>query len=180
MPEYFQDHMPNNVCFGCGTQNPEGLQIKSYWQGEEAICVWRPEPRYRGWHKVVNGGILATVIDCHCMGTALAAAYRAEGRPMGSDPVYRYATGTITVRYLKPTPNDEPVTLRARVVSIEGRKTTVACDVLAGGGKTAEAEAIGIRVVEGGHAVDSHFHDPTPPAGAAARATEAAGSQADS
>ncbi len=163
MPEFFQTHMPNNLCFGCGTLNPEGLQIKSYWEGDEGVCIWNPDPKYRGWHNVVNGGILATVIDCHCMGTALAAAYRAEARPMGTEPIYRYATGTITVRYLKPTPSDRPVTLRAHILEIKGRKTTVACDVFADGEKTAEAEVIGIRVVEGDNATDPHFQDPDAP-----------------
>ena len=41
--KYFQDYMPGNVCFGCGTEHPEGLQIKSYWDGSVAICHWQPE-----------------------------------------------------------------------------------------------------------------------------------------
>ena len=68
---------------------------------------------------------------------------------MDSEPVYRYATGTLTVRYLKPTPNDRPITLRAQVVEAKGRKTRISCQVYADGEKTAEAEAIAIRVVEG-------------------------------
>ena len=149
MPEFFQDHMPDNVCFGCGTLNPDGLQIKSYWEGDEAVCLWRSQPKYHGWENVINGGILATLIDCHCMGTALAAAYRAEGRPMGSDPIYRYATGTITVRYLRPTPNDHPILLRAQVAEMSGRKAKLHCRVVVDGQITAEAQVVGIRVLEG-------------------------------
>jgi acyl-coenzyme A thioesterase PaaI-like protein len=155
--QFFQDFMPGNVCFGCGSENPEGLQIKSYWEGEEAVCVWNSEPKYHGWKTVINGGILATLIDCHCMGTATAYAYRAEGRPMDTEPVYRYATGTLTVRYLKPTPNDRPITLRARVVKAKGRKTRLSCQVYADGVRTAEAEAIAIRVVEGEPEMHSPF-----------------------
>jgi len=154
---YFQDFMPDNVCFGCGTENPDGLHIKSYWEGDEGVCIWHSQPKYHGWEKVINGGILATLIDCHCMGTALAAAYRAEGRPMGSEPVYRYATGTITVRYLKPTPNDCPITLRARVVETKGRKTTLACDVIVNGEITTQADVIAIRVLEGTPSKDGPF-----------------------
>jgi acyl-coenzyme A thioesterase PaaI-like protein len=154
---YIQDHMPGNVCFGCGTENPDGLQIKSYWEGEESICHWRSKKKHHGWPRVLNGGILATVIDCHCTGTALASAYRAEGRAYGSDPIYRYATGTLTVRYLKPTPNEIPITLRAQVVEMKGRKSTLTCQVYAEGIKTAEAEGIFIRVVEGDPAEDSPF-----------------------
>jgi acyl-coenzyme A thioesterase PaaI-like protein len=144
-----QDHMPNNVCFGCGTLNPDGLHIKSVMDGDECVAVWQSQEKYHGWENVINGGILATLIDCHSMATALGHAYQEEGRPIGSEPVYRYATGTITVRYLAPTPNDRPITLRARVESTSGRKTRITCDVYADGEKTAEADVIAIRVFEG-------------------------------
>ena len=157
MPDYFQDHMPGNICFGCGTLNPDGLQIKSFWEGDEGVCVWNPEPKYRGWENVTNGGVVATLIDCHTMGTALAAAYQAEGRPMGSEPIYRYATATISVRYLKPTPNDRPVTLRAKVIGASGRKTHLSCKVYVDGQVTAEAEVVGVRVLEGQAAEGSAF-----------------------
>jgi acyl-coenzyme A thioesterase PaaI-like protein len=147
--KYFQDYMRENVCFGCGINNPDGLQIKSYWDGDESVCIWNSETKYHGWENILNGGILATLIDCHCMDTAMAAAYREEGRALGTDPQYRYATAEITVRFLKPTPNDRPIELHARVVQIDGRKTTLKCEVIVGGVKTAEAEALGVRVLEG-------------------------------
>ena len=68
----------------------------------------------------MNGGIMATLIDCHCMGTAMADAYRRENRSLNTSPEYRYATGTLHVKYLKPTPNTE-VELRAKVVEVKGR-----------------------------------------------------------
>ena len=138
--------MPGNVCFGCGSQNPDGLQIKSYWEGDESVCIWESERKYEGWKNILNGGILATLIDCHCMGTAMAAAYRAENRNMDSKPEYRYATGTMTIKYLKPTPNDVPVEIRAIVEETKGRKTTLSCEVFSAGIKTAEASVIAILV----------------------------------
>jgi len=141
--------MPGNVCFGCGKENLEGLHIQSSWEGEDSVCVWNSETRYQGWVELMNGGILATLIDCHCMGTAMAAAYREEGRSLGSEPYYRYATGSIKVDYLKPTPNDRLITLRAQVVEISGRKTRLTCQVYADGEVTARAEVIAVRVFEG-------------------------------
>lgn len=145
----FQDYMPGNVCFGCGKENEKGLHIQSYWDGEESVCEWTSEPRYQGWPGIINGGVLATLIDCHCMGTAMAAAYREEGRELGSDPYYRYATASITVDYLKPTPNDRPVALRAQVMEIKGRKITLRCQVIANGDVTAKGKVVAVRVVEG-------------------------------
>jgi len=145
---YFQNYMPGNVCFGCGCGNHEGLQIKSFWDKEEAVCIWQPEEKYHGWANLLNGGILATLIDCHCMCTAMAAAYRQENRTLDSEPYYRYATGTLNVKYLKPTSNNHKIELRAQVTEIKSRKVTLKCDVFSQGLKTAEAEIIGIRVYD--------------------------------
>ncbi|MEO9475342.1 MAG: PaaI family thioesterase [Cyclobacteriaceae bacterium] len=145
--DYFQDHMPENVCFGCG-KNHEGLNIKSYWDGDEAVCCWDSEEKYHGWANLLNGGVLATLVDCHCMGTAMAHAYKIENRDLDSDPVYRYATGTLTVKYLKPTPNDKTVELRARIVEVKNRKTVLRCEVFSEGIQTAEADVVAIRVFD--------------------------------
>ena len=39
-----QDLIPNNLCFGCGADNNLGLHIKSYWQDDESVCIYQPEP----------------------------------------------------------------------------------------------------------------------------------------
>lgn len=153
-PDYFQDHMPENVCFGCG-QNHEGLQIKSYWEGEEAVCKWQSVEKYHGWSDLMNGGIMATLIDCHCMGTAMAYAYKMENRSLDSEPVYRYATGTLSVKYLKPTPNQE-VELRARVMEVKDRKTVLKCEFYSKEIKTAEAEVVAIRVYDSSKGSDAN------------------------
>src|SRR5690606_17913312 len=138
--KYFQDYMPGNVCFGCGNDNPDGLQIKSHWEGDTAVCHWQSETKYHGWANILNGGILATLIDCHCMSTEMAAAYRAENRELDSEPVYRYATGTLNIRYLKPTPNDKTIELRTSIREIKGKKVLMDCNVFSDGQQTATAE----------------------------------------
>ena len=146
--EVFQHFMPENVCFGCGIHNPHGLQIKSHWEGDLAICEWQPEEKYHGWADLLNGGIMATLIDCHCMCTAMADAYRREDRPLDSVPEYRYATGTLNIKYLKPTSIHHIVRLEARVLETKGRKTVLHCDFVSHGIKTAEAEVVAIRVYD--------------------------------
>lgn len=91
---------------------------------------------------------MATLIDCHCMGTAMADAYRRENRDLDSEPVYRYATGTLSVKYLKPTPNDQ-VELRAKIVEVKGRKTVLSCEFHSSSGEvTATADVVAIRVFD--------------------------------
>ncbi len=146
--DYFQDYMPGNVCFGCGIDNPQGLQIKSYWEEDESVCIWHSKEHYHGWASLLNGGVMATLVDCHCMCTAMAHAYKVENRTLDSEPHYKYATGTLSIKYLKPTANDHPVELRAIVREAKGRKTTIDCSIYSEGVLTATAEVIAIRVFD--------------------------------
>lgn len=145
--ECFQDYMPGNVCFGCGSDNPAGLHIHSYWEGDEAVCRWQPDDIHQGWQGVTCGGIIATLIDCHCMATAMATAIREEGRPLSSEPHYKFATGSMNIKYLKPTNNNSELELRAHVTEIKNsRKFTLACDLFVDGEKTAEASVVAFLV----------------------------------
>lgn len=142
----FQDLMKGNYCWGCGRDNEEGLQIKSRWQGDESVCVWQPRAPYIVPPRHVNGGVIATIMDCHCVCTAVADAYRSEGREIGSDPQIWYVTGSLNVTYLRPTPLSKPVTLRARVTQKNQRRTTVACSLISDGHECAQAEVVAVRV----------------------------------
>ncbi|HUW96592.1 MAG TPA: PaaI family thioesterase [Anaerolineae bacterium] len=98
---------------------------------------------------MVNGGIIATLIDCHSACTAMAAAYEAEGREIGSEPHIWCATASLQVAYLRPTPVGEPISLRARVAEMGERKIVVTCSVAAGGEECAQGEVVAVRVPPG-------------------------------
>lgn len=144
--DYIQDHMHGNVCFGCGKDNHEGLQIKSYFEDQLSICEWMPEEKHNGWKGVLCGGIMAVLIDCHCICTAIAHAHKLESLPLESNKYITYATGTMTIKYLKPAYNDQPVVLKAYIKEVKGRKIVVGCDAFTDGIKTTEAEVIAIRI----------------------------------
>ena len=128
-PQIFQDFMPGNVCFGCGKNTKNGLHIKSYWNKNKSECIWEPNESHQGWSKIMNGGIIATIIDCHSMGTAMAYAFKNEKRSLGSLPEYKYATGTLKVKYIFPTPN-LPVKLIASVISYSDKKVLIKCELI--------------------------------------------------
>jgi acyl-coenzyme A thioesterase PaaI-like protein len=143
----FQDEILGNQCWGCGSGNKSGLQIKSYWSGDEAVCTWQPEAHHNaGSPNVLNGGIIATLIDCHAGWTAIAAAYRTEGRGINTEPPIWVVTASLNVKYLRPTSMDEPVVLRARVKETSGKKTIVTCSLLAKGEECATGEVVAVRV----------------------------------
>ncbi|MCK5572909.1 MAG: PaaI family thioesterase, partial [Bacteroidetes bacterium] len=113
----FQDYYPDDLshCYGCGRLNQEGHQIKSYWDGEETVATYTPRPYHIAIPGYVYGGLIASLIDCHGTGTAAAAAYRADGRTMDTDPPFRFVTASLKVDYLKPTPLVVPLEVRGRV-----------------------------------------------------------------
>lgn len=143
----FQDSIPHNHCWGCGTLNPHGLQIKSFWEGEESVCRLQPRPEFMaGPTDVLYGGLIASIIDCHCICTAIADSYRAAGREIGSEPLLWSVTASLKVDYLAPTPLAKPVELRARVREIKGRKRIIDCALRSDGGECARAEVIAVEV----------------------------------
>lgn len=145
----FQNLIPHNHCWGCGALNEDGLQLKSHWEGDEAVATWQSRPPFfAGPTHVLNGGIIGTLIDCHSICTAIADIYRREGREIGSPPDIWCATAELDVTYLRPTPIDARVTLRATVKECSGRRTTVACSLSANGRECARAEVVAVRVPE--------------------------------
>ncbi len=150
--DYFQNHMPDNSCFGCGHENEAGLQIRSFWQEDECHCIWQPEPKHQGWPNLICGGIIATLIDCHCMASAMATAIKNENCNVETQPEYRFATGTLTIKYLKPTPLRGVLTLKAKVTNIKQQRIyTLHCDLYVDKLKTVEAEVIAFLVYQEKH-----------------------------
>jgi acyl-coenzyme A thioesterase PaaI-like protein len=142
-----QDSMHIKTCFGCGAENSRGLRIKTYWDGDAGRCTFRPEAHMMaGPPQFVNGGIVATLIDCHCISTAIAFLYQAENRAPGSEPGIWCVTRSMQIEYKRPTPIDTPAELMARVTKIDGKRLTVACTVESDGKVRAEGIVVAVRV----------------------------------
>ena len=146
--EYIQNQWPEEgtFCWGCGKNNKHGLQLKSYWEGEEAIAVWEPEEHHLAFPGILNGGIIATLIDCHGTGTANAAGRKVV---RDSDQHFIHVTGGISIKYLKPTPIHKPIKLRAHVIEMSDNKIKVLCDLYSGDVKCATGEVVTVRVDPG-------------------------------
>ena len=146
MSEALQDrYAPNNECFGCGPANPKGLRIKSRVEGDEVVAEFTPEPHHLAFAGIVNGGIIGTLLDCHCNWTAAWHLMQRQGA--ASPPCT--VTAEYTVKLRRPTPTDAPVTLRARVVESTDDRATVAGTLTAGGKVCATCEGVFVAVKEG-------------------------------
>lgn len=142
--DYYKDE--HSVCYGCGRLNGLGLQIKSYWDGEESVCTFTPQAHHTAVQGYVYGGLIASVIDCHGTGTAAAAAHRAAGVPMDDDTDFRFVTASLHVDYLRPTPIDAPMQLRGRVKEIKGRKVVVEVSVSSKGKQCVRGRVVAVQL----------------------------------
>ena len=146
--KYLQDLIPLNNpirgCYGCGADNPHGLHVKSFIQGDEGIAHWQPMEHHQAFPGFLNGGVAATLIDCHSACTAIALDCIDRGLDPEND-VDKWPDGwtkAMTVEYLRPTPINKEITLRAKIVK-KGRKSiTVACSLFADGEECVKGEVV--------------------------------------
>jgi acyl-coenzyme A thioesterase PaaI-like protein len=144
--DYYADDMSH--CYGCGRLNEVGFKLKSYWDGEESVCTFHPEPYHTSIPGFVYGGLISSLIDCHGTGTAAAAAHRAEGRVMGTEPKLRFVTASIHVDFVKPTPIDADLVLRGKVLEVKERKVVVEVSLSARGEICAKGKVIAVKIPE--------------------------------
>lgn len=146
----FQDYYPDDLshCYGCGRNNDRGHQIKSYWDGDATVARFTPRPWHTAIPGYVYGGLIASLIDCHGTGSAAAAAYRAEGREMDTDPPLRFVTASLKVDYLAPTPQGVELELRGEIAEVGARKVVVDISLGAAGRECARGRVVAVRMPE--------------------------------
>jgi acyl-coenzyme A thioesterase PaaI-like protein len=116
---------PQLPCFGCGHANADGLRLRSYPvdeapddqpapPGAVTTAQFTPWPAHNNGFGYLNGGIIATVLDCHSASAVVLEAER-RGWPPLPGAALPYVTAGLDIRYLRPSPLDEAVTLRAVV-----------------------------------------------------------------
>lgn len=103
-----------NTCFGCGTDNALGLQLRFFETDDGVECDWTAPTHVTGPPGVVHGGIQGTVLDeVLCM-----AAFAKHGTGV--------VTGELKLRYRKPVPTGVPLTIDGRILDRDARSYTIA------------------------------------------------------
>ncbi|MDE3154336.1 MAG: PaaI family thioesterase [Acidobacteriota bacterium] len=111
-PSLQETYAPNNACFGCGPANTKGLRIRSFAEGDEVVCDWQPSPHHEAYPGMLNGGIIGTLMDCHCNWTAAHFLMKQAG----ADTPPCTVTADYAIKLRRPTPSAGPVHLKAHVV----------------------------------------------------------------
>ena len=143
-----QDQYPDDFahCYGCGRLNAHGLHVQTEWTGTAGLARFQPRSEHVAIPGFVYGGLLASLIDCHAIGTAAAASMQAAGRRPGVDPAPRFVTAALDVRFLKPTPMGEELLLRATAVEVTDRKVIVEVSLLAGELETVRGRVVAVPI----------------------------------
>src|SRR4029450_12268904 len=153
LSESLQDrYAPNNQCFGCGPANEKGLRIKSRAQGDELVADWMPKPHHRAFGRVLNGGIIGTLLDCHSNWTAAYTLMKKRG----ADELPSTVTAEFHVKLLAPTSMDTPVHLIAQAVQVEGDKVVVEARLDSQGKTTPPCRGVFVAV-KPGHPADHRW-----------------------
>jgi acyl-coenzyme A thioesterase PaaI-like protein len=127
-----------------GPGNPISPPVRMWIDGDRMRGEVTLRAPYNGPPSMVHGGIIALIFD------ELLGAVNVI-HELGA------FTGTLTVRYLRPTPLGQPLEMVGWVDRVEGRKVYSGGDILHDGVVTAHADGIFIRseLLEGPAAVDA-------------------------
>ncbi|MBP5515162.1 MAG: PaaI family thioesterase [Bacteroidaceae bacterium] len=95
---------PEYNCFGCAPNNPFGLHMEFYEDGDDIVSTWHPERNFQGWVDTMHGGVLSTLIDETC-GWVVTRKMQTSG-----------FTTSLNVKFRKAISTNEPeLTIRARI-----------------------------------------------------------------
>jgi acyl-coenzyme A thioesterase PaaI-like protein len=134
----FKNKQPNSRdCFVCGLENPYGLHLQFYDDGEgQVMAEYTVADRFQGYPGTVHGGIIASMLD-EVVGRTL----------MAGDPNHFFVSAKLTIRYRKTVPLGQPLKLSGKLIRDRGRTAVAKAELrLPDGSIGAEAEAILVDV----------------------------------
>jgi len=108
-----------NPCFACSENNPVGLKMDFYEEGDEVVSEWEPRPEFQGYINVLHGGIQTTLLDELASWTVYVKAGTAG------------VTSSIDIRFLKPVfVNKGKLRLQARLTGRDEREAVIRAEIV--------------------------------------------------
>lgn len=135
-------YAPHSICYGCGPANALGFQLKSTVEGEHVIAHYYPKPAHHAFPGVLNGGVIGTLLDCHC--NWAASFYLMQKNALSAPPTV--VTSEYTIKLRRPTPMNKRLTLIASLVSIDGHKVVTSAEMFCDNKLCATCDAVFIAV----------------------------------
>jgi uncharacterized protein (TIGR00369 family) len=129
---------PNSrYCFLCGVQNPIGLKLTFYDDEDNRVQArFTPGEEHQGYPGVMHGGITCALLD------------ETIGRTLVRQDIWAM-TVDLQVRFLKPVPVGQPLTVIGEIVRLRSRTMEGKGEIrLADGSVAASAQARYIRLTD--------------------------------
>lgn len=139
-------YAPSSICFGCGPANEKGLRIRSIVDGDKVRAEWKPEKHHEAFPNVLNGGIVGSLLDCHCNWTAAWKLMNTQNLDHPPCTV----TAEYSIKLLKPTPTEgKTIELEAWVLESDNKKAKIAGELKVDGEVCATCTGLFVAVKPG-------------------------------
>ncbi|MBT3217432.1 MAG: PaaI family thioesterase [Candidatus Marinimicrobia bacterium] len=124
-----ETYAEKSICFGCGPANKKGLRIQSFVEGDLVVAKWSAEKHHEAFPGVLNGGIIGTLLDCHCNWAGAYYLMQSTGEKVAPSTV----TAEYSVKLLRPTPSRSSLFLSAKLIELDGKKAVIEGELKADG-----------------------------------------------
>lgn len=95
---------PGYNCIGCAPDNPVGLHLHFYEDGDYVLTRWNPTQNHQGWVDTLHGGVQALLID-ETSGWLISRKLQTTA-----------VTSKMEIKYVKPVKTNEgEITVRAKI-----------------------------------------------------------------
>ena len=81
-------------CIGCSPNNPFGLHLCFFEDGEDIVTLWKPSSNYQGWFNTLHGGIQALLLDETC-GWVVTRKLQTAGVTSKMETRYKHPVSTL-------------------------------------------------------------------------------------
>jgi len=101
--------MGDNYCFGCSPNNPAGLHLHFWREGECEVTEFTPLKEHQSYDGVCHGGLVSTVMD------------ELFGNHLKSLGVFPAVTGRLSIRFRGSVPIGQKIRFVSRILKSKGR-----------------------------------------------------------
>lgn len=102
-------------CICCSPNNPIGLHLEFWEDGEDVLTKWNPSQNYQGWVNTLHGGVISMLMD-EVAGWVINRKLQTTG-----------VTTRLEVKYRRPVMTDETqIVVRGHIVQQRRNIVTIA------------------------------------------------------
>ncbi len=126
----------SKMCFVCGRENPIGLHVEFYVDGDKVTVEFLPQENHQGYPGMMHGGLVSTLLD------------ETIGRSAFLHNMW-VVTAKMELRYRQPVPIGKKLTVVGWTTRVRGRLLEAKGEVrLEDGTVAVEADALYVQIPE--------------------------------